>query len=128
MITDGVPTSWDGQNIRHCTLVSQPDEPSVEGVGNKMKVTENHLYGTFTLEKEIVVEAGGKLSAAMSRACTEHTVPVSAGIAGAESEKSASPIVSGKKTRRKPRKDEKRVRRKGAHVPVDDDGGTDVER
>ena len=112
--------------------MSQPDEPSVEGVGNKMKVTENHLYGTFTLAKERVVEAGRKLSAAtMSRACAEHTVPVSAGIAGAESEtKSASPIVSGKRTtrRRKPRKDEKRARRKRAHVPVDDNGSTDVER
>ena len=132
MITDGVSIrSWDGRKIRHCTSVSQPDGPSVEGVGNKMKVTKNHLYGTFTSAKDRVVEAGRKVSAAaMSRAArAEHTAPLSAGIAGDELDKSASPIVSGKRNRRKPRKKKKRARRKGAHHPADDDGisSTDVE-
>ena len=96
MITDGVSKSWGGRNIRHCTSVSQPDGPSVEGVGNKMKVTKNHLYGTFTSAKERVVEAGRKVVTAMSRARAEHTAPLSADIAGGELDKSASPILSGK--------------------------------
>ena len=126
MITDGVSISWDGRDIRHCTSVSQPDGSSVEGIGNKM-VTKNHLYGSFTLAKERVVEAGRKVSAVKSRVRAEHTAPLSAGIAGGEFDKSASPILSGKRNRRKPRKNKKRARRKGARHPFDDDGSTDVE-
>jgi len=69
LITNGVSITWDGRDIRHCTLVSEPDGPPVEGAAGdwagSVRQTENHLYGTFTAAKERVVEVGRKMSAAM---------------------------------------------------------------
>ena len=104
--------SWDGRKIRHCTSISQPDGSSVEGVGNKMKVTENHLYGRFTSAKERIVDVGRNVSFVRARARAEDTAPVPAGIVGAELDKSDAPIASGRRNRRRPRKSKKRAGRR----------------
>ena len=48
----GTAISWDGRVIRHCILLSYPDGPEGNIVGQG---TGNHLYGTFTAAKEPIV-------------------------------------------------------------------------
>ena len=118
-ITDGVSVSWDGRDIRqHCTSLSEPDGPPVgEGLSDRAcgsrHDAKNHLYGTFTAVKKRVVEAGRKLSAAMSVARAQQAVAVG------DLEESAPSRKSGK-NRRKKQKNKKRSQR-GRAKPVDDD-------
>ena len=106
LITNGVSISWDGRDIRHCTLVSEPDGPPVgESAGDwagSVQQTENHLYGTFTAAKERVVEVGRRASAAKAAAArAERPNPAAA---------ASKPAASGKKRRRR-QKNRKRSRR-----------------
>ena len=118
-ITNGVAVSWDGRDIRHCTSVSEPDGPPVEGAAGdwagSVRHTENHLYGTFTAAKERVVDAGRKMSAAMAVDRPERPNPAAAAIASGDLEESSMPATSAKKRRRR-QKVRKRLRRRHSHV------------
>ena len=97
-LTHGVAISWDGRVIRHCTSLSKPNGDDGKRVGKGRHT--NHLYGTFTVAKERVVNAGRILSA---RALQSKPPTVSGGDCSGDHGESSDddcPVVGRKRRRR----------------------------